>query len=459
MNHLGSNHTRQNLNLYLVLFGISAASILINIVFVAQVGHFLWSSTPELAEEFGASDKGFYLTLALDLQDLKINPDNFWILALWPPGAPVSFAVLEILPGTLLPYLIIAISLFWAIPPYLLISSSPKSATLFVASLALWTLNPIFHNWIFGSGIFYSESLGVPVFAASIALLLRSLSSPNSKRYLLFSGALLGVSLYFRATLVPITLLAFLSIAVLFTVWALSNAFRSRSKRSLRKWISELKPMMAGYFQYGLVVFSVAAPWALIVFTLVNPGSISWSANEYLWVQKWTKSDELNAQGGSFLVEGGANWPCVLDPLLCSLLSDSSLTRGDFHIAQNAAFDTLASNFGTFLGMRVENLATAYLSLPGSAIGSNQSPVTLVSIIALASTYLLLSFQKEGLGSRPRFMVNSIFLISVIVSASSFIIMAVYHVETRYFLPGHVSLLISAGFFTSQLLKRNKTLT
>jgi hypothetical protein len=452
----GASQRRRNTLLYLGLFLATAGGFILNIFYFAQAGHYFFTPTEDLAEGFGGGDQGSYLRLAIDLQDFNVQNDNFWILALWPPGTPVVLALFEALPGTLLPYLVFVVALLWSIPPYLLISSSPKSWTLAVAVLSLWTFNPIFHNWLFGTGAFTSEFLGLPIFAASLAFLLRSAISVKPNRDLYFSAALLGLSLYFRATLLPLTMLAFVTV---FAVFSISLFFHLRQKTKiveLRTQMENLGTLIAGYFKYGLIVFLVAAPWAVMVFTLVNPGSVSWSANDYLWGQKWTPSEELVSQGGSWLVEGGANWPCILNPAQCSALGSETMGRQDFQAAQNAAMKTLFSNPGEFLRLRLENLIYAFPSLPGSTIGYNQSPVTLVSYALFFTTYLVALLRVQEENFRARLAVNLVFAVSLIVSLASFAILAVYHIETRYFLPGHIVALLASGFFASLIL-RNST--
>jgi len=434
--------------LYFGLFGITLAGLIINLAFVSHVGQYFFTPTEELAKSFGLSDRASYLRLALDLQDLEVEPDNFWILALWPPGTPVVFAVFEALPGTLLPYLVVLIALLWAIPPYLFISASQKSPLLAIAAISLWTFNPIFHNWLFsGWGAFSSESLGLPIFAAAVAFLLRSPISTKPQRDLLFSGALLGLSLYFRATLLPITMLAFFAVLAVLIAFLIFYRLQQQALFGLEEHIKSLRNLIAVYLKYGLIVLLVAAPWAVLVFTVVNPGNISWSANEYLWVQKWTSSEELASQGGAWLVEGGANWPCILNAPQCSVFTSEALGREDFEVVRNAAISTLFSNPGAFFALRAENLFYAFLSLPGSTIGFNQTPATALSYVVFVTAYLIVVMRFHSENLMGRLAVNLVFVVSVIVSLATFAIMAVYHIETRYFLPGHVVSLLAAGFF------------
>ena len=41
------------------------------------------------------------------------------------------------------------------------------------------------------------------------------------------------------------------------------------------------------------------------------------STNSYVWAQRWMESEYLINQGGSWLVEGGANIPCKIDKIKC----------------------------------------------------------------------------------------------------------------------------------------------
>jgi hypothetical protein len=439
--------------LYFGLFSATAGGIILNIFYSAQKGHYFFAPTEELAEGFGGSDQGSYLRLALDLQDFDVQADNLWILELWPPGTPVVLAVFEALPGTLLPYLVFIVALIWSIPPYLLISSSPKSWTLAVAVLSLWTFNPIFHNWLFGLGAFSSEFLGLPIFAASIAFLLRSAISVRPNRDLYFSGALLGLSLYFRATLLPLTVLTFFAGFAVFSMSLLLNLRRKTTIVGPRTQIENLGTLVAGYLRYVLIVFLVAAPWAVIVFTILNPGSLTWSDNDYLWGQKWTPSEDLISQGGTWLIQGGANWPCILNPAQCSAFGSETMSREYFQVARDAAMKTLFSNPGAFLSLRLENLVYAFPTLPGSSIGDNQSPVTLVTYALFFTTYVVSLLRVPPENFKARLAVNLVFAVSLFVILASFAILAVVHIETRYLLPGHIVALLASGFFASLILR------
>lgn len=442
--------------LYISLVFAVMSSVVWNIIFKADKGDWFFRDTPSLAKEFGFSDQGSYLRAALDLQDFVLDPNNYWVLQLWPPGTPVLSALLDLLPGTLLPYLVAVVSALWAIPLYLMIVSNRGSFITILVSFIAWLINPIFNNWLLGSGFFTSDSIGVPLLAAGLSLLLFSLTERGSRKSLALAGVLVGLSLYFRATFLPLTLLAISTFLAIIGILFLIRLTR-HGESSLRERISQafnskdIQSSVVRFLHFALPLASVALPWAVLVFFIVNPGSVSWSANEYLWLQKWTSSEDLISGGGGFQVDGGLNWPCVVDPATCAAIQNeiSAGGRGEMNIAREAAFATIASNFGSFIFMRTENILEAFPSLPGSPIGQDVGFETSTGYIAFVLFYLLalLTFRRDA-GAR-KFTVSLVFVLAALVVLANFAVLALYTIETRYFFPGHLVTLLAAGFFAT----------
>jgi hypothetical protein len=342
-----------------------------------------------------------------------------------------------------------------------MIISSNRSTIVFALVLILWIFNPIFHNYLFGAGFFSSESIGVPVLAAGISLLLYSITAKGSSKHLVIAGTLVGLSLYFRATFLPLTLL---SIAVFFVIIGVIKLYEIRrlsSKAKTTKTSSEVYKsidwitMKKGIYAFLFPLTLVALPWSLLVFFVVNPGNISWSANEYLWFQKWTSSEDLIAGGGGFQVEGGLNWPCVIDPTFCSAIQSTIEMGGkaEAQIARDAAFETISSNFGTFLSMRAENIAEAFSSLPGSPIGYDQGIEPFIGYAAFICLYGALVVRLTHASIIDKLKVHLVFFVSVVVVFANFAVLALYTIETRYFFPGHIVTLLAAGFFATVLVE------
>lgn len=462
---MNTTHVRErlkNIGLYLVIFLTTLVSMAGNVIFFA--GKFEWflSPTPDLAKAFGNSDQAAYLRVALDLQDFVLEPQNYWVLGLWPPGTPILSSVLDLLPGPLLVYLICTAAAFWAIPAYLLIISNKNSPLTIISTAILWVFNPIFHHWLFGAGFFTSQSIGLPIMAAAISLLLFSLTEKGSKTTLVLAGVFMGVSLYFRATYLPLVLVSILMFLLIlgsiwmFGLWKTTGRI-TQLRLQTKIWMSSsLSSALKGFYAFALPLALVALPWALLVFFVINPGNLSWSANEYLWIQKWTSSENLLAQGGGWLVEGGTNWPCVLDPVYCGAIQAEILEGGreEAATARTEAFRTMASSFGPFLSMRLGNLLEAFPSLPGSPIGLSRGFETSLGYLAFLVMYFAAKASPKGLNFLEKLKLNMVLVLTITLVFANFAILAVYHIETRYFFPAHVVTLLSTGFFATIWLKK-----
>ncbi len=421
-----------------LIFAITAFGILFSLQTSPMAMSWIWASPKELSSAFGLSDSGSYLRLAMDLRDFRIEPENNWILSLWPPGMPALLFVLLSIPLPITPLIALVVAFFWTVPTYFFLDffSKEKGLPYILIWVLFWHANPVFWNWLLSEGVFNSEPLGLALSATSCVLLIKLSMTKGShlKRDLVLAGITAAASLYFRPTL----LFPFASAACLFVIWFLAK--NAQTKRSL---FFSTKNLVNQALPFLLPFIAITAPWTFIVLTIIHPGNPSWVSNDYLWGQRWMTSEYLNSIGGQFLVEGGANWACLLDPVICRELEPMAILQrsDDFDELRRLSFEAAMRNPLAFLELRLGNLSRAWMTLPGNTIGSSSNAATVISssilILLLVASIIKKSFSKG----------NYLFAAAAL---SQVAILIFAHTETRYLLPIHETLVVWVTFLLLQ---------
>ncbi len=427
-----------------LIFAITAFGILFSLHTSPIASNWIWATPKELSSYFGLSDSGSYLRLAMDLRDFRIEPENNWILSLWPPGMPALLFVLLSIPLPITPLIALVVAIFWTLPTYFLLDffSKEKGLPYILIWVLFWHANPVFWNWLLSEGVFYSEPLGLALSATSCVLLIKLSMTKGShlKKDLVLAGTTAAASLFFRPTLI----FPFASAAFLFAIW-----FLAKNAQTIRSLFVGTKNLFIQALPFLLPFITITAPWTFIVLTFIHPGNPSWVSNDYLWGQRWMTSEYLNSIGAQFLVEGGANWACLLDPVKCRELEPMAILQlsDNFDNLRRLSFEAAISNPLAFLEFRLGNMSRAWITLPGNPIGSASNATTVLSLIVLI-LLLVASIIKK------RFSIGNYLFASAVLSQVAILIFA--HTETRYLLPIHETVIVWITFlYLKGSLNRN----
>jgi undecaprenyl-phosphate 4-deoxy-4-formamido-L-arabinose transferase len=254
---------------------------------------------------------------AIDIaENGRISGANEWIFNLWPPGfmlldasiikalgpeAPVIL-VLQILAALLFSIVLVLL--------YDFLGARVKSKVAFTLPLLIFAF-PVSRVFLLQpQGIVLGESFAIGFFLIGILLALRALAR-NSLRYAVYAGICLALAAYFRSQ--------FEFILLVLSGWGIFLVIVVQLIR-LRKSIDPklLKSAVKTIVVVLLVAHAATIPWRAYRWMYFYQGSPSWvTTNDLYYGNSVMTSEHLLSLKGDWLVDGGANLVCRIDPSTC----------------------------------------------------------------------------------------------------------------------------------------------
>jgi glucose-1-phosphate cytidylyltransferase len=291
--------------------------LLLLLAFLAGMGPMQprWASTiAEFTRTSGLGDPVSFAEGALDFaRNGRFTPPHFWLIHLWPPGFMALEGTVLRLFGedapVLLPLLAVsaACCATWMLllRAYLRPVASPTVATLAPLVPFLFPVSSFFLLSPVGLSLGETFSFSFLVMGFLLALLAFRMRSLGRA---VLSGLALAAAAYFRSQFeLLVTALSVLGIVLV----AASIVFHLWKKRGVVP-----SPTLFVIFTCVIVANLAMAPWRY--YNFLDWGSPGWVQTSVLVVQNSLRTDQdLRAAGGQFLIEGGANLACKLEPSWC----------------------------------------------------------------------------------------------------------------------------------------------
>lgn len=430
-----------------IFFILIALNLLPNGLETPYLGVTVSASPQDLLTVIGFSDSGNYLRGAIDLQDLAIGEDNIWIFNLWPPGQMLLLAIVIKFGFPPVFSLMIIFAFLWSVigaAIFLKASSTKIWYALVPCVLILWFTDSPFVGWNQSVGVLGSDGIG----AATLCLLYIYLSNlwkkvcEGTAFNPWMSGFIVSAILSFLSHLRVIFLFSIvfsLALIVFKKVLELGGQRiskphgRSLSLNPFRVHLNRKTTLLLTI----LIVFSVSlTPFTIVHFQ--NTGSISWaSGGDYQWAQRWMTDEYLTKNNAGFLVDGGANWACEIDPVECKVIQKSEFgtqnpysgfNSYDFPKFRNLAFLSIFHNPVGFLENRITLIGKSFTSDAGAPVGSNGNLLR-GFIFLLIYLYLVI----KGFIKLRRLDEFELFTLLMLVGLLAPLLVA--HFETRYLIP------------------------
>jgi hypothetical protein len=369
------------------------------------------------------SDPKYFAMAAIDIAEHGwISSANDWIFNLWPPG----FVFLEALiiktlgPGApvLLVLQILASVLFSVVLLllYELLSTCVPSKLAFTLPLLIFTF-PVSRVFLLQPiGVSLGESFAIGFFLVSVLLALRSVLR-SQIRYAIYAGLCLALSAYFRSQ--------FELILLALTGWGVLLVIAIQLTR-LRKTIEPkfLKSSLKTIAVVLLIAHSATVPWR--AYHWIYQGDPSWVQTSNLVYENSVKSVAQLPGSAGFMVAGGGNLVCKIDPAAC----------GDIGNAKRLFFNTLIMHpiewyshkfdvIGKYWFSSVQNWTDAS-TYKATSVDVATNGIFLIALIALAA--FLFTRKLRSYGS---------WILLVWFNAALFsaylLIFSLVHFEVRYF--------------------------
>jgi hypothetical protein len=452
----------------LIFFTLICWNLLPNGLDTPYLGVTVSASPQQLLNVLGFSDSGNYLRGAIDLQDLQVSTDNRWIFNLWPPGQMLLLALIISFGFPPVFTLIIVFTMLWSIVGAAIVLKALQGKfwyLVFPCFSILWFTDSPFVGWNQSEGAIGTDGIGTAV----LCLLFVYFSVLWNKIQLgasfnpWISGFVVAASLSFLSHLRIIFLFCIVSslILILFRkIAGLGYARLNPSQRPNRNLdaLGVQSIQKSKLLLVILILFSVS----LVPFTVYKyqkTGSFSWSNSDYQWAQRWMTDAYLLKNSAGFLVEGGANWACEIDPVKCREIQKSELlaenpysgfNRYDYSEFRNLAFVSIVNNPLDFLENRISFVGKSFTSDAGAPVGSNGNFFRGIIFLVM---YLYLVVR----GIRRFLHLNDFELFTLFMMVGLLAPLFVAHFETRYLIPVQAMTLVVFTFYASNFLKPVKS--
>jgi hypothetical protein len=315
--NMARNALRRRSIVYVTYFLILAALA----IGVRDVPNQLDPYRTTLAEIARATNLGDVESFAKAASDIaaggRVLPEHDWVLKYWPPGFVLLEAGVTRLFGLEAPILFvlqILAALAWAAFSTLffdLLRERVNSSLAFAAPLLLFLL-PMPRLFLLQPvGLGFGETFAIAFFLIALLYAIRGVKE-SDLRTAGKAGVFLALAAYFRSQF-EIFLLAL-------TGWAVLLAFSERKFAWLRP--REGKPVARILIAVLVVAHVTTLPWR--IYHWVNQGSPKWVQTDTEAFKNQVLSREsLNKVGDGFVVEGGGNLACRIDPATCGRVAEA----------------------------------------------------------------------------------------------------------------------------------------
>lgn len=388
-------------------------------------------------------DPASFATAAIDIAENGwISSGNDWIFNLWPPGFILLEAAILKTFGTdvqgILVLQILAALLFAGVLIQLYTLLKRTIHAKLAASLPLLIfVFPVSRVFLLEpTGITLGESFSVGFFLLFALLTIRSVID-KTIRYAVYAGLFLALSAYFRSQF-EIILMGLTGWGILLAV--LSGIAWLRSFVVLSSFRYSLKTIAITLF----VAHAVMLPWR--VYHWVNQDHPAWVFTSAVVFENSIMSTEyFESIGGNWVVEGGGNLACRIDPSICG-----GRTR-----AKESFFRTFASHPVEWYHLKSKVIGKYWFSSTKNWVGIKAQPtfmddiVNALLLLAVIATAALLFTRKV----RSHILWPVLIWLNASLLSAYMIIFTFAHFEVRYFYFPKIAgitmlIVVSAHYFT-----------
>lgn len=262
----------------------------------------------------GYQDPQTFARAALDISRHGwVQPNNIWILDYWPPGLMLLEGYFARLFGESAPLVLFlqlcASALFALVLThwFMFLAHRVRPTIAFLLPLGLFMFPVVRLFLLEPMGVTFGENFAVGFLLLHVLLMLRSIEN-SSLRLAGLSGVALAASAYFRSQfeLFVLGMSTFAIVLWLMTFWPyLRKSIDAKIRRT----------SVRNVFVGVLVAHALMIPWR--VYHLSSQGNPSWVYTSDLVFANSVKPDELLMDGGGYLIVGGGNLVCHLEPSTC----------------------------------------------------------------------------------------------------------------------------------------------
>ncbi len=279
---------------------------------------------PQVIKTSSMGDPTYFATAALDIAAHGwVSAGNEWTLNLWPPGfilleaaiiktmvqgAPVIL-ILQLFAAVLLAVLMMLLNRL--LRPWL----GDAMALLLPLVIIIFPMPRVF--LLQPTAITLGESYAIIFYLIAMVCAIYSVKK-NTLRSAIYAGFFLALAAYFRSQF-EIYLLALSAWGIFIIIWLSVRYLRSAEKANNPYPSSHLIKTIALTL---VVAHLLTAPWRM--YHWIYQDSIKWVHTSSLtFINSVQPSNILNSTGGGFVVSGGGNLTCRIDPSTCGRTNEA----------------------------------------------------------------------------------------------------------------------------------------
>jgi hypothetical protein len=242
---------------------------------------------------------------------------NMWVIHLWPPGfILLETAILKLFGGLSTPIIIILIilsSLSFAFALSMICDYiSPLIGNLlgFIVPLIFFIFPFIRFFMLEPSGIIFGETLAISFFIISIILILQAVKEQKLNKAI-YSGILFALSAYFRSQF-ELLVLSFSILSIPLFIYQLLIWKKNKSSNGS---VSQLFTIKAVILML-LVTHLLMLPWR--IYHQIEGKNFAWvQTSKLVVINSLASSKSLLKHNGNWIIAGGGNLACQLEPTYC----------------------------------------------------------------------------------------------------------------------------------------------
>lgn len=363
-----------------------------------------------------------FATGALDIYRFNWpSPGNYWLIHLWPPGFMLLEGGILKLFGEEAPFIAILMVLS-SLSSAMMLSVLRRALIGFVPA-AVATLLPLLpfcfpvtrQFLLQPTGLVLGEAFSVAFFITSVLLVWLAAKERNLTRAVV-AGLLLALSAYFRSQYELIVVLM-TACALPLALWAFIAMRRKGGEAEARTQILYSLKAVAVLLVTAHVLM---APWR--IHNKVEADSLAWVQTQDLTYQYLLSTDAaLLAGNGAFVIRGGGNVACALDPSVCGK-SDRALILGVFVAHMREWLQIKASLLPEYWFASINDWG-----VPVTAAGRGDNLANGLALLCVLAIAPLLHLGRRALASDVLIWLFSSFFIFF------FLVFVLIHYEVRYF--------------------------
>jgi hypothetical protein len=379
--------------------------------------------TPKLIIQMSSmGDPGTFANAAIDMAEYGwISQKHDWVFNLWPPGFVILEALIIKVFGINVPLVlalqVIAAALFAFVLMllYAVLRERISSRLAILLPLAIF-LFPVSRAFLLEPvGITLGESFAIGFFLSGVLLSLHSVQS-GLLRYAVGAGFCLALSAYFRSQF-EFFIIVLTGIGILYILLMWLVRFQMFAGVNRLQFTKRLLIIL-------LVAHVCMAPWRMYHWIYHN--SPQWlNAGSYAFSNYVKTTDQLRANQGGFVVDGGGNLPCLINADIC----------GDTHNAKQVTIKIFLEHPVEWYAVKVKLMRDYWFSSVTNWVNLVHDATLMELTVNLILLATLISAVFLQLTRRVRNQELGLMLLWVNISLviSFVVIFTLIHLEVRYF--------------------------